>query len=66
MADLIWWYGTVLPYMHARGKKFGGFNSAIERHTTKLSNLIPRQVLGLYGIHCVAAQDHQILQSRCS
>ena len=43
-------YGTVLPYVHARIKKFGDFNLAVLTHTTKPPNLIPRQIFWLYGM----------------
>ena len=36
-------------YMHMK-KSLADFNLAIERHTVKLPNLIPRQIFWLYGI----------------
>ena len=41
-------------YMHAE-KSLADFNLAVERHTAKLPNLIPRQIFRLYSMRIVRA-----------
>ena len=45
------WYGIAIrTCVHVHGKKVADFNLAVERHTTKPPNLIPRQIFLLYGM----------------
>ena len=46
-------FGGMVQYHHtniACGKKLADFNLVVERHIAKPSNLIPRQILQLYGM----------------
>ena len=43
----------VSPYTHALVKKLTDFNLAVEKHTAKLPNLIPRQIFRLYGMQII-------------
>ena len=46
----VWYSIAICTCIHAE-EKLVDFNLAVERHTAKPPNLIPRQILRLYGMH---------------